>query len=48
MDCRDGDKDEVELRDAKVEAFEIVMDWVHLEKLLARLTNPKRALTNGH
>jgi len=37
-DCWDGQKDEVELADADELGFEVVMDWMHLEKLPTRLT----------
>ena len=37
-DCWDGLKDEVELLDTTEAAFEIVMDWMYLEKLPTRVT----------
>lgn len=37
-ECWDGKKDDVELCDAGEEEFEIVMDWMHLDKLPTRLT----------
>ncbi|KAK5099011.1 hypothetical protein LTR70_000867 [Exophiala xenobiotica] len=37
-ECWDGKKDEVELCDAGEEEFEVVMDWMHPDKLPTRLT----------
>jgi len=45
-DCWDGQKDEVELADADERGFEVVMDWMHLEKLPTRLTTYEKGSYN--